>query len=91
MTPLSQKAADALGAEGVAEEEVKEAPKHSAPGKAAGRREACFLKVSTDDQDGLPVDVYRKCASLLASLLAKVYTAMGQLRDVPTEFLDWFV
>lgn len=70
--------ATALGASCVTEEEVLQALKHSAPGKAPGF-------------DGLPVDLYRKCRSVFVPLLAQLYTAIGLAGAVPPGFLDGVV
>ena len=75
---LGQEEAAALGAIKVSVDEVRMALKHSAPGKAPGL-------------DGLPVDLYRKCADVCAPLLALLYTAIGVLGDVPVGFLDGVV
>ena len=75
---LSQQLADSLGSVDITADEVRVALKHSAPGKAPGL-------------DGLPVDIYRKCSPLLAPLLARVYSAMGRLGELPTGFLDGLV
>jgi hypothetical protein len=53
---------------------VRKALKHSAPGKAPG-------------MDGLPIDIYRKCANVFAPLLASLYTAIGAAGEVPLGFL----
>jgi exonuclease III len=66
--------ADALGSATVTEEEVRKALKHSAPGKAPG-------------MDGLPIDLYRKCADVFVPLLATLYTAIGAAGEVPLGFL----
>ena len=65
--------AAAVGACVVSEEEVKVAVKHSAPGKAPG-------------MDGLPVELYRRYMALFVPLLARVYTAVGQLGVLPFGF-----
>lgn len=75
---LDQEHADVLGAVKVSVAEVNTALKHSAPGKAPGL-------------DGLPVDLYRKCSTVCAPLLASLYTAMGVLGEVPVGFLDGVV
>ena len=75
---FSQQLADSLGSVDITADEVRVALKHSAPGKAPGL-------------DGLPVDIYRKCSPLLAPLLARVYSAMGRLGELPTGFLDGLV
>lgn len=75
---LPEQLAATLGAADITEDEVRVALKHSAPGKSPGL-------------DGLPVDLYRKCSSLLAPLLARVYSAMGRLGELPTGFLDGLV
>lgn len=75
---LSQEEADVVGRADVTEAEVRRALKHSAPGKAPGL-------------DGLPVDLYRKCADSFAPLLARVYSAMAQLGQVPDTLLDGVV
>jgi hypothetical protein len=70
--------ADALGSSTVTAEEVLTALKHSAPGKAPGL-------------DGLPVDLYRRCKSVFAPLLATLYTAIAFAGAVPVGFLDGVV
>jgi len=60
---LSQQEAMQLGKEEITAAEVRSALKHSPPCKSPGL-------------DGLPVDLYRKCADVMAPLLAKVYTAI---------------
>ncbi len=67
-----------LGATEVTTAEVRSALKHSAPGKSPGL-------------DGLPVDVYRKCSDIMAPLLARVYSAIAQVGEVPLGFLDGLV
>lgn len=42
---------------------------------------------SAPGPDGIPVDAYRKHASLLAPLLACVFTSMGQQQQAPADFL----
>ena len=67
-----------LGDAHVTEAEVLAAVKHSKPGTAPGL-------------DGLPVELYRKCSSLLVPLLAQLYTAIGVAGEVPVGFLDGVV
>lgn len=75
---LDPQAATALGNTEVTAAEVSRALKHSAPGKAPGL-------------DGLPVDVWRKCSTTVAPLLARLYTAMGRRQQLPQGFLDGLV
>ena len=75
---LTPQEADHLGSEEITAAEVKLALKHSAPGKSPGL-------------DGLPVDLYRKCSDILAPMLARVYTAMAKVGEVPQGFLDGLV
>jgi hypothetical protein len=72
---LSGEEAERVGAQVVTEAEVRSAIKHSKPGKSPG-------------MDGLPVEVYRLCADSWAPLLARVFTAMGTLRQLPAGLLD---
>lgn len=74
---LSAEEATALGGLEVTAEEVAAAVKQSKSGKAPGL-------------DGLPLEIYRKGGALdvLAPLLARLFTAMGQLGQVPAGLLD---
>lgn len=67
--------ADAMGAAGVTPGAVAAALKHSPSGKAPGL-------------DGIPVELYRRCSGVMAPLLARVYSAMGELGCTPVGFLD---
>jgi hypothetical protein len=72
---LSGEEAECVGARQVMVEEVCAAIKHSKPGKSPGL-------------DGLPVEVYRVCMQSWAPLLAKVFTAMSTLQQLPAGLLD---
>lgn len=72
---LSPEAAEALGAKDVSVAEVVSALKHSKPGKAPGL-------------DGIPVDLYRRCKTVMAPLLARLYSALGATGVLPAGFLN---
>ena len=73
---LTEEEASTLGGIEISAQEVQAAIKHSKPGTAPGL-------------DGLPLEIYRKGAlDTLSALLARVYTAMGQLGQVPAGLLD---
>ena len=56
-------------------DEVVRALKRTPSGKAPGL-------------DGLPAELWRKCGDVLCPLLAKVYSAIGTLRQLPVGFTD---
>lgn len=70
--------AAALGGRDVTTREVKEALKHSQPGKAPGL-------------DGIPVELYRRYSDVLIPLLASLYSAIGMQEVVPPGFLDGII
>jgi exonuclease III len=72
---LDQVVADEVGAATVTEEEVKQALKRTPSGKAPGL-------------DGLPAELWRKCGDVLCPLLAKVFSAIGSMRQLPAGFTD---
>lgn len=72
---LTAEQAQMLGGEEVEETEVRDALKHSKPGTAPGL-------------DGLPVELYRKCADIFVPLLATIFTAMGKTSSIPQGLLD---
>ena len=72
---LPEAEADLIGATVVSELEVRAALKKAPSGKAPGL-------------DGLPVEVWRKCGGVLVPLLARVFSAIGQLGVVPIGFHD---
>ena len=61
---LSQEDRDMLGDMNVSEEEIRQALKRSPSGRSPGL-------------DGIPIELYRRGSSVLAPLLARVYSAMG--------------
>ena len=67
---LSADAATQLGAARVTAEEVEEAIKGTAPGKAPGL-------------DGIPGELFRQYRTVLAPILAQLYTAIGTLKQCP--------
>jgi hypothetical protein len=74
-TGMPQPEADALGDTTVTVDEVKRALKCSKPGTCPG-------------YDGIPVELYRKAGQPMWQLLARVFSAMGELNAAPTNFLD---
>ena len=72
---LSAAEAGELGSLTITPEEVKQALKQSAPGKAPGL-------------DGIPVELYRRCGDAFIPLLANIYTAMGMTGKLPKGLLD---
>lgn len=72
---LEQVVADGVGAATVTAEEVKQALKRTPSGKAPGL-------------DGLPAEVWRKCGDVMCPLLARVFSAIGTLRQIPDGFTD---
>lgn len=74
-TGLPQPEADALGDGAVSVDEVRRALKCSKPGTCPGL-------------DGIPVELFRKAGQPMWQLLAKVFSAMGELNATPSNFLD---
>jgi len=74
-TGMPQPEADALGDVGVTVDEVKRALKCSKPGTCPG-------------YDGIPIELYRKAGPPMWQLLARVFSAMGELHATPSNFLD---
>ena len=70
---LAPDAADALGEAAVTETEVARAVRRGKPGKAPGL-------------DGLPIEFYRRFRHQMVPLLARVFTAIGSLGDLPHGF-----
>jgi hypothetical protein len=75
---LFAEAASQLGAAGVTVEEVEDAIKGTAPGKAPGL-------------DGIPGELYKQYRPVLAPILAQLYSAIGTLKECPPGFLDGVV
>jgi hypothetical protein len=75
---LPQGDVEMLGDLHVSEEEVMRALKRCPPGKSPGL-------------DGIPVELYRRGASALGPLLARVYSAMGQTGQMPRTVLDGLI
>jgi hypothetical protein len=62
----------------VTEAEVLQALKDSKPNTSPGL-------------DGLPVAIYKNCSTLLAPVVARIFTAIGTLAQTPSGFLDGVV
>ena len=75
--PTAEQAAG-LGAAEVSEEEVQEALKRMQPGRAPG-------------EDGIPMELYRTFGDTICPLLARLFSAVGSLRQVPRGFLDGLI
>jgi hypothetical protein len=75
---LAQEDVDMLSDVDVSEEEVLRALKRSPSGKSPGL-------------DGLPVEMYRRGSSVLAPLLARVFSAMGRTGEKPHAMLDGLI
>ena len=74
-TGLGSGAANALGNECISCAELYSALKHSKPGRSPG-------------DDGIPIELYRRAGPPMVALLAKVLSAMGELKATPPHFLD---
>jgi exonuclease III len=75
---LPQEDVDLLSEMDVTEEEVLRALKRSPSGKSPGL-------------DGIPVELYRRGSSVMAPLLARVYSAMGRTGQMPHTVLDGLI
>ena len=77
-SPIPHSVAEAAGAAAITPEEVASAVRLTQPGTSPG-------------PDGIPPELWRRGGDVLHDLLAKVYSAIGQLGDIPAEMLDGIV
>jgi hypothetical protein len=75
---LSEAQAAALGASAVTEAEVARALRSAPPGRSPGL-------------DGIPVELYRRFKASFLSILARLYTAVSTLGQVPAGFTDGLI
>ena len=75
---IPESSARAVGAAEVTAEEVQKAARLTQPGTAPG-------------PDGLPAELWRRGGEVLYPLLARVFSAVGQLGTIPEEMLEGVV
>ena len=75
---IPETSARAVGAAEVTAEEVQKAARLTQPGTAPG-------------PDGLPAEIWRRGGEVLYPLLARVFSAVGQLGTIPEEMLEGVV
>ena len=77
-SPIPHHMVEAAGAQEVTPEEVRHAARITQPGTSPG-------------PDGIPPELWRRGGDVLYPLLAKVFSAIGQLGSTPEEMLDGVV